>query len=216
MTNIAALPIKQEQKPTNAKELMLFIVCARRGIRQLVTALDANHGEARKYRRQAVKLKERGGMFDGARIAMLEGLADSFSKLVRPLYVELLRIGKLVAEVGPLVDHHLTLTQLHDILNINTAERIGLAKDDGLIKLIYLHGLEDSAANRKEEDKTGPLFQASQAVFTDFLMNHAEGRKLGDSLWEPGGMFADVPTYKQAPDGSMTRQPPRLRVVPSQ
>lgn len=59
------------------------------------------------------------------------------------------------------------------------------------------------------------MFQASQQVFIDFLTNHEEGRKLGDSLFQPGGMFADVPVYKQAADGTMRRQPPSLRIVPT-
>lgn len=50
-------------------------------------------------------------------------------------------------------------------------------------------------------------------MFIDFLTNHEEGRKLGDSLFQPGGMFADVPIFTRAADGTMKRQPPKLYAV---
>jgi hypothetical protein len=83
-----------------------------------------------------------------------------------------------------------------------------------LIEIVYMHGLEDSAARVKDDWKNGPLFRAAQEVFMDFLTNTVEGQKLGDSLFERSGMFANVPTFKEAADGTMKRQPPRLHVVP--
>jgi hypothetical protein len=45
------------------------------------------------------------------------------------------------------------------------------------------------------------------------MLNTVEDRKLGDSLFEPGGLFEGVPLYRREQHGTMVRQPPRLRVV---
>jgi hypothetical protein len=201
--------------PPTTKDLFLFIVSWRRNVRRVVEILEAYRATSHSYRRHARILRERASPFDGARIAALETAAADVTTLCKSMRESLHNCGKLLASAAPTIDAGTTLAQRCEILNVNTADRGDLTDDDGMIKIIYLHGLEDSAANRKAEDKNGPLFQASQQVFIDFLTNHAEGRKLGDSLWQPGGMFADVPMYKQAADGTMKRQPPRLHVVPA-
>ncbi|MEO8408883.1 MAG: hypothetical protein ABI476_10680, partial [Oxalobacteraceae bacterium] len=106
-----------------------------------------------------------------------------------------------------------TLAQRCEILNVNVADRADLTEDDGLIKIIYLHGLEDSAARLKDDWKNGPMYQASATVFIDFLLHTKEGQALGNSLFAPGGMFAGAPMYTKQSDGSMKRQPPKLYSV---
>ena len=210
---IHTLPARPEL-PT-VKDLLRYVVQVRRMVRRAVAVLDSQHDRAHQYRRRARIWREHAGPFDGARIAALEAAAAEVTTLCKPMRESLHNCGKLLAGAAPMIDAGTTLAQRCEILNVNMADRGDLTEADGMIKIIYLHGLEDSAANRKAEDKNGPLFQASQQVFIDFLTNHAEGRKLGDSLWQPGGMFADVPMFKQAADGTMKRQPPRLRIVPA-
>lgn len=201
--------------PPTIKDLLLYVVQVRRMIRKAVVVLDSQRDNANQYRRRASIWREHAGTFDAARIAALDAAAAEVTALCKPMRESLHNCGKLLTSAAPMIDAGTTLAQRCDILNVNTADRGDLTEADGVIKIIYLHGLEDSAANRKAEYNTGPLFQASQRVFIDFLTNHEEGRKLGDSLFQPGGMFADVPMFKQAADGTMKRQPPRLRIVPA-
>lgn len=207
------VPTPDEDQPT-AKDFMLFVVMMRRGIRRAVAALDRHRDTSHQYRRQARKLRERATPFDAARIATLESSADAATTACKPLHDALHEYGKLLADAAPMVDAGLTLGQRCEILNVSTADRADLTEADGLHRIVFAHGLEDSASRRGLDWNDGPMFQASQRVFMDFLLNTREGQKLGDSLFEPGGMFESVPTYKQAPDGTMKRQPPRLRVVP--
>lgn len=201
--------------PPTVKDLLRYVVQVRRMVRQAVAVLDSQRDNANQYRRRARVWREHAGLFDGARIAALDAAAAEVTTLCKPMRESLHNCGKLLAGAAPMIDAGTTLAQRCEILNVNTADRGDLTEADGLIKIIYLHGLEDSAANRKAEDKNGPMFQASQRVFIDFLTNHEEGRKLGDSLFQPGGMFAAAPMFKQAADGTMKRQPPRLHVVPA-
>jgi hypothetical protein len=208
------VPAADTQARPTTKNLLLFVVCWRRNIRRVVAILDTHRATTCGYRRQAQILRGRGSPFDGARIRALEAAAVNLATACGPLRESLRECGKQLSHAASTIDAGTTLAQRCEILNVNTADRADLTESDGLIKIIYLRGLEDSAANRKAEDKNGPLFQASQLVFIDFLMNYEEGRKLGDSLFQPSGMFADVPTFKQAADDTMKRQPPRLHVVP--
>jgi hypothetical protein len=119
----------------------------------------------------------------------------------------------LLIDTAPLIDQTLTLAERCDLLNINRADRADLTDEDGIVQLVYLRGLEDSAEHRGQDFKDGPLFNAMALVFIYFLCNHSEGKKLGDSLFEPGGLLSGVPKYRQLRDGSMERMPPRLQVV---
>jgi hypothetical protein len=181
----------------------------------VASARARKDGDRQQCRRKARVLKERGGPFDAARIASLERMADDLSADCKPLSENLKQSGMFLADVAPLFDAGTTLAQRCEILGVNVADRGALTEADGLHQIIFAHGLEDSASSRGLDWKDGPLFEALNLVFMDFLLNSKEGKKLGDSLFEPGGMFADVSMYKQAPDGTMVRQPPLLRSVPA-
>jgi hypothetical protein len=208
-------PSTVDQYRPTTKDWLLFLVMARRDIRRTVQTLSSKREEAQQCRRKARMLKERGGAFDAARIASLERMADDLSAECKPLSENLKQSGMFLADVAPLFDAGTTLAQRCEILGVNAADRGALTEADGLHRIIFAHGLEDSASSRGSDWKNGPLFQALNLVFMDFLLNSKEGKKLGDSLFEPGGMFADVPMYKQARDGTMVRQSPRLHAVPA-
>jgi hypothetical protein len=210
----ALSPRPKDDRPT-AKDLMLFIAIMRRTIRRTIALHDQQRGIARRCRRQARKLRGYAGPFDGARIAAWEAAADDAAAGCKTMRECLKTSGRLLTKTARMFDAGLTLEQRCEILNVNKAHRGDLTGADGLIEIVYMHGLEDSAARVKDDWKDGPLFQAAQEVFMDFLTNTAEGQKLGDSLFERGGMFADVPLYTPGPDGTMKSLPPRLYVVPT-
>lgn len=212
--NTASVCQLSDHRPT-LKNMMLFVIFLRRGARRAIATIDRQHDKARQYRRQAQIIKQRANPFDAARIAALEALAADETAACKPLRNAINECGKLLASTAPMIDAGTTLAQRCDILNVNIADRGDLTEADGLHRIIFAHGLEDSAARRGCDYNDGPLFQASQRVFMDFLMNTREGQKLGDSLFEPGGMLAGVPMYTQANDGTMQRQPPRLYAVPA-
>jgi len=90
-----------------------------------------------------------------------------------------------------------------------------LGPGDGVVRIVFAHGLEDSAERRHCQWNDGPLFRAAQLVFADFLSS-PEGLAVGASLFQPGGLFERVPTYSTKPDGTLTRNPPKLRMVTTQ
>jgi hypothetical protein len=116
-------------------------------------------------------------------------------------------------DTSAFIDAATTLADRCELLNINVADRDELTEEDGIAKLIFLHGLEDSAMYRKQDYLDRPLNNALRWVFMDFLTETPEGRKVGDSLFEAGGMFEFLPVYKQRPDGTMERCPPPLRLA---
>jgi hypothetical protein len=202
-----------DQYPPTTKDLMLFIVMVRRNIRRTVAILDSQGDKARQYLRQARIIKERASPFDATRIAALEAMADDATAGCKPLYESLKECGKLLADAAPMIDAGTTLAQRCEALNVNVSDRCDLSETDGLHNIVFAHGLEDSPSRQELDWKNGPLFQALHLVFMEFLLNTKEGRDVGNSLFEPGGMFADVPMYTQAADGTMKRLPPRLYAV---
>lgn len=225
MTNIIELkpaprpaPTPDQYRPTT-QDLILFVAIARRDIRKTIHALDTQREAASQYRRQARKLKERGGLFDASRVASLNSaaeVADVASELLRE---DLKASGEFLADFAPMFDAGTTLAQRCDILGVNMTDRGDLTEKDGLMRIVNGHGLEDSAYHRGEDWKSGPLYRATETVMMDFLLNTAEGQALGNSLcnslFEPGGIFANVPMYTRQPDGTMKRLPPKLSVVPA-
>lgn len=122
-------------------------------------------------------------------------------------------VAGFLPELCRAADDLLTLEQKLDVLNVNAADRVGLEPDARMMDLIFRHALEDSAARRGQDFNDAPLFNVALLVFRDFLTKTPEGKAFGDAQFEPGGMFERLPTYKRQPSGSMTRNPPRLRVV---
>lgn len=204
---------KVDANTPTSKDLMLFIVLMRRNIRRAVALLERQNDIASSYRRRARKLREYACPFDGARIAELEAAANDVTVNCEPMRETLKQCGQLLSSVAPMIDTGTTLAQRCEILNVNVADRASLTEADGINHLLFAHRLEDSASRRNRND--GPLYQALQQVFINFLINTKEGQKLGDSLFQPDGLLAGVPMYTRASDGSMKRLLPRLSVVAS-
>jgi hypothetical protein len=193
-------------------DAMRLIVNIRRSARRVTTAIAACSSKANGYRRQARILKAQQSPFDAARIASLESTAGQISATNKVWRQTMIDMGKLLRSVSPMVDDCTTLAERCNALNINAADRSGLTEADGLCDLIFVHALEDSAERRGSEYNDGPLFNVMHSAFADFLHTPA-GERVASELFD--SMFADVPMYTRAPDGTITRQPPRLRSVPA-
>lgn len=216
-TNVIAL--HQEENEPTPDELrtlaMTTVAKIRRSVRRITQRKEKCHSAARVLERAARMMLDAGNPFDQNRIKDRELAAKDLRKHASECRHALKDLGRALIDVAPVIDSVLTLAQRCDILNVNVADRTGLSDEDGIVQLVYLKGLEDSAEHRDQDFKDAPLNNAMTLVFIDFLCNHPEGRKLGDSLFEPGGLFEGVPKYRQLPNGSMERMPPRLRVVGS-
>jgi hypothetical protein len=142
----------------------------------------------------------------------MEKRADQLGEESRKLSDAMRKWGHFLMDFAAVIDAYSTLEQRCELLNVNAADRRALSPDDGIVRIVFAHGLEDSAERRRAKWKDGPLFRAAELVFHEFLMTDA-GRAVGDTLFQPGGLFEKVPTYSQSPDGTMTRNRPKLRVI---
>lgn len=217
MTATNVISLHQEEPELSPDELRALatstVAKIRRSVRRITQRQDRYHGTARVLERAARMMLDAGNPFDRNRIKDRELAAKDLRKHASECRNALKDLGRVLIDVAPVIDSVLTLAQRCDLLNVNVADRAGLTDEDGIVQLVYLKGLEDSAEHRGKDFKDGPLHNAMMLVFIDFLCNHPEGRKLGDSLFEPGGLLEGVSKYRRLPDGSMERMPPRLRVV---
>lgn len=219
MTSTNVIPLHQEENEPTPEELRAMavnlVVQIRLRVRRMIRRKDQLSSTARLLERSARVMREAANPFDEHRIKEREAEAKALRKHASEWRQMLQDAGRTLIDIAPAINSVLPLSLRCDLLNINVADRAGLTDEDGFVQLIYMHRLEDSAFYRSKEDWgfDGPLYNAMSLVFIDFLCNHPEGKKLGDSLFEPGGLLAGVPKYRQLPDGSMERMPPRLQVV---
>jgi hypothetical protein len=125
------------------------------------------------------------------------------------------RLGRMVIEIAPRVDAETTMAQRLEILNWNSADLGRLDKPDiGLVELIAVYCVEDSASHRKDEFRSRPLFNAINAEIMRVMFDTPEGREASrqvfDGMFSPGGIFHGLPTYYMQPDGTMKRKAPSL------
>jgi uncharacterized coiled-coil protein SlyX len=207
----AAMPIATITKAEAIAAFFKF----RRLIRGLIATEQSNRQKIRKAARNGRKLKDAGNPFDHARIANLDATVSARRHLMDEINGQILEVTKITMELMRAIDKMTTLEERFDILNTNRADRgkVETSDDTGLVALVALYGLDDSAMHRRSDSKEGAMAIAINEVMIDCLRNTEEGQALGDSLFEPGGLLAGIPMYQQQPDGSLKRMPPRLRVV---
>lgn len=126
----------------------------------------------------------------------------------------LLDIGQRVLDVGSTIDAFVPQSVLLDLLNVNVVDRRGINASDGLVEIVYAHGLENSAEHRNKDWNGSPLFRAvSERAMKEMIDNDQLRSRMHEKLFGAGGMFEFLPTYSQQPDGSMKRNPPNLRIA---
>ena len=184
-----------------------------------------NHQQLDRLRRLIGKAKRgRDGLganpFNLHRVAALDAAIVEMSATrdwVRETQQE---IGRSLLDLAPAVDGITTLDERLELLNCNPADRADLYKlndpDLGMVHLIAVYCVEDSAEHRDDEWNDRPLHAAVNAEMHRVMFNTPEGRvasdKLFDGLFAPGGLFEGVPTYYRQPDGTMLRKAPSLTV----
>lgn len=124
-------------------------------------------------------------------------------------------MGRIITDMAPRIDAITTMEQRLELLNCNPADRTHLDETDiGLVHLIAVYCVEDSAAHRRDRLNDRPLHAAVNAEMIRVMFDTPEGRAarkpITDALFAPGGLLHGVPTYYRQPDGSMKRKAPAL------
>ena len=200
---------------SNAPSPIQIFIRLRMSARRQHAYLATINRALRMVRRRHERMVEAAMPFDGARrskleadIAEIEGIRDE----ARVLYRE---IGALLIAVADPIDAETTLEQRLELLNCNVADRTELPSDSqGMLYLMGVYCLEDSAGHRRDQFNDRPLHGAVNTHIQHVMFATPEGRaatdKLFDRLFAPGGLFEGVPTYTRKPDGTMLRNPPKL------
>jgi len=203
-----------QDKPLKIKTMSLFFRL-RRHVRRLVDEQIHLRQEGRTLHRKARKLKDQAHPFDHARIASLDAKAEMLQQEAHEYSTEIKEAANLLIQLSKLITPLTTLEERFDMLNVNIADRdvCDRTDDTSIVALAAVYGLEDSAMHRGSDWKKGQLAHAFNEVFIDFLCNTQEGKVVGKTLFEPGGLLESVPMHQTQPDGTLKRMPPRLRVV---
>lgn len=107
-------------------------------------------------------------------------------------------------------DRILSFEQKCDMLNVNTADRVGIDRNEKLVHIIFSHGLENSASRRWQDFNDAPLYNVMMSGFAEFMSTPA-GSQLADDAFRSGGFFDQVMAEKREKEQAERRS--RLRVV---
>lgn len=190
----------------------------RRNARTAYKQLDTQRWRLSAARRTRKRLVD--GPFNSHRIEQLDAWIADSTEFMRTLKRTQEAIGRSLIDLAPSIDMRTTLDERLDLLNCNRADRAELYKLDepdlGMVHLMAVYCVEDSAEHRNDEWNDRPLHTAVNAEMHRVMFRTPEGKAasegLFDELFAPGGMFEKVPKYFQQADGTMLRQAPPLTV----
>lgn len=190
------------------------IAIYRRNIRDIQDVNSSSYALRSKLLRKSRLLKATGNIFDAKRADALEAKERAIFEAGEPARVALRGIGQDIMRHGHLIDKHIPQSMLMDLLEINTADRSRAEPTDGIIGLTFVKGLEDSACNRGNDFKSGPIASAIQA-FINYQMIHNKELKssMENHLFGKGGMFEFLPSYRRTAKGEFIKNQPKLRLA---
>ncbi|WP_371767518.1 hypothetical protein [Massilia sp.] len=178
------------------------------------------HQNIANVRAKIAKAKRQASLIDDSpfnrhRKKLMSDYIESLSALARTHRESQQRFGRFIIDMAPSIDAVTTMTQRLELLNCNPADQADLTEPDiGLVELIAVYCVEDSAAHRRDEFNDRPLHAAVNAEILRFMRETREGRaaseKIFDEAFAPGGIFHGMPTYYLQPDGTMKRKAPAL------
>ncbi|MCY0913229.1 hypothetical protein [Massilia antarctica] len=187
--------------------------CARRQHSWLRTVSDALR-KARRVHRDLVADTSPFNQFrvakSSAHIEVVIGIHNEALEMNR-------RIGEALVTLAPCLDEDLTFKERLDLLNCNAADFVEIEEGHrGMLYLMGVYCLEDSATHRRDEWNDRPLHSAVNAHVQYQVYSTPRGEAVMSEIFEkaraPGGVFHGVPTYFRQADGSMLRQAPSLVV----
>lgn len=193
MTNINNLQslvtlARRMQKPDTSKRDMLTIT--RRVLRHVCAYRESIHDERHALRRRANQLCRRLPFTLLALESMEQKARDHGVEQLAMLRPVMLAFGQSLIHDRDGYMAALGFDTVCDLLNVNRVER-EQARVQGvadLAGLVFVLNLEDSASQRGEGSKRGPLFEACYCAFCEFIRNAPPG-----ALPDPFG--SDGPFY---------------------
>jgi hypothetical protein len=197
------------------KDTLNALIHARKALRAFFSVIDYYHEQRGIVARKVRKLRATGNRFDARRAELLEQddvlIQQSSRQKLDTLRAYIRDIGRILMQY-PAPDFPQAL--LLDFLEVNPADRKEVEPGDGLVEIVYIHGLEYSACNRGDSVNQGPFARAIIAHLHYKLIHNEEMKKWSDDvLFGKGGMFEFLPMYKENEQGEMVRQPPPLRLA---
>jgi len=193
---------------------MAAITDMRHASRRLVGMLRPHWDEIGSIGRQIRVLRARGDAMSRRRADVLQERVDGYQEALKPYREQLVDLGGRLFWCAPYIDKAVPQDVLLDLLNVNHVDRSQLKATDGIEMVVFGHGLENSAETRGRDFLDSPLFQACHSHFARELATNRKLKEATDSMmFGAGGIFEFLPTYTQQADGSMKRNPPRLRIA---
>lgn len=199
---------------TTQKGCMVAVLDMRHSCRCLVAAHDPLWAGVRALELKATLLRIGEQAMRLRRAAVLEARAQELRADLEMLRGHLRRIGQKLVQCAPEIDAHIPQALQMDLLNVNPVDRSDVPADDGIVKIVFAWGLENSAEHRDDDWKNSPMFRAVHEAFMHEMIHNKELKeRTDDMLFGPGGMFEFVPRYQEQSNGTMKRMPPRLRIA---
>lgn len=200
--------------PQEKHECISMLIHSRRAARNALRELERIHQAQRQSRRRARQYRKSGNPILIRNAEVIEARSKEHNPDIKYFSELLVFIGRSVRLFADDIDSLLTTRELFDLLEVNPVDRARVGPTEGFTKIVFVHGLEDSATHRGSWFKDGPLFQAMIEYMNHLTDNDPELRqKMDDGLFGKGGLLEFVPTYRRGPDGDFVRNPPKLRLA---
>lgn len=184
----------------------------RKTITEILEKRQCFFHQGHSLRRQARKLLTTGNRFDERRAERLNQQADGYFEKARELNPMLINAGRLLMQSARSIDEIPQAVML-DFLGVNQADRHKV-NDDGFIDLTFIKALEYSVASRGSDSASGPFHDCIAAFMQHELMTNNKLQESAEEMFfGDGGLFENLPRYRQAANGDMVREQPRLRLV---
>lgn len=188
-------------------------------LRRMARAAHDTQESLRIVRRMAQRNRGKlaDGLFNANRIALFDTYIADVDAALKATRQHMRDLGAGLIDIAPEIDAITTLSQRLDLLGCNVADRGEIDEEhDGLLYLMGVWCVEDSAQHRADEWNDRPLHTCVNAEIHHKMLSTPEGRAatrpIFDALFASGGLFEGVPKYFPQPDGTMLRQAPALTV----
>lgn len=196
------------------RECIALLINARRMARTAIADIDRLVFEQRQSRRRTRQYRLSGNPILMRNAEVIEARLKENGPEIERLDQLLVFIGKTIRLFEDDIDRLLTNRELLDLLEVNPVDRNRISPTAGISEIVFIHGLEDSASNRGEDFKNGPLAKALISYMNDIMVSNPElQQKMTAGLFGKGGMFEFVSTYQKLADGRFIRNRPKLRLA---
>jgi len=199
---------------TSQRGCMVAVLDMRHSCLYLVRAEDSLWTGIQLLERKVRLLRAGGHPMLLRRAAVLETRANELRADLKMLHGHMRSVGQKLVQCAPEIDAYIPQALQMDLLNVNPVDRSNVPADAGIVKIVFVWGLENSAEHRDDDWKNSPMFRAVQLAFMHEMIHNEELKARTDEmLFGHGGMFEFVPRYQPQVDGTMKRMAPPLRIA---